>query len=171
MAFSTLLFRGWLPGSTPYLPHCCDTDCCWSPWLSWSGRVAPSTGGLGPRPGTDLIWLSAITKYIVDQGKAKTDFIEQWVNKFDEYKKSLEPFTMEYAAQVTGLPQETLIKVAEEIIAAPSMCVLWAMGVTQHCGGSDTSSAISNLLLATGNYKRPGTGAPPDRAPLAARAW
>lgn len=30
--------------------------------------------------------------------------------------------------------------------------------------GSDTSTAISNLLLATGNYMRPGTGAYPLRA-------
>jgi formate dehydrogenase major subunit len=29
--------------------------------------------------------------------------------------------------------------------------------------GSDTSTAISNLLLATGNYMRPGTGAYPLR--------
>ena len=37
------------------------------------------------------------------------------------------------------------------------------MGVTQHCGGSDTSTSISNLLLLTGNYMRPGTGAYPLR--------
>ena len=37
------------------------------------------------------------------------------------------------------------------------------MGVTQHCGGSDTSTAISNLLLVSGNYMRPGAGAYPLR--------
>jgi len=37
------------------------------------------------------------------------------------------------------------------------------MGVTQHSQGSDTSTAISNLLLVTGNYMRPGTGAYPLR--------
>ena len=37
------------------------------------------------------------------------------------------------------------------------------MGVTQHTMGSDTSTAISNLLLVTGNYMRPGTGAYPLR--------
>ena len=36
-------------------------------------------------------------------------------------------------------------------------------GVTQNTGGSDTSAAISNLLLATGNYRRPGAGAYPLR--------
>ena len=35
------------------------------------------------------------------------------------------------------------------------------MGVTQQDIGSDTSTAISNLLLVTGNYRRPGTGAYP----------
>jgi len=43
------------------------------------------------------------------------------------------------------------------------MCILWAMGVTQQSQGSDTSTAISNLLLITGNYMRPGTGAYPLR--------
>jgi formate dehydrogenase major subunit len=37
------------------------------------------------------------------------------------------------------------------------------MGITQHSQGSDSSTAISNLLLTTGNYRRPGTGAYPLR--------
>ena len=49
------------------------------------------------------------------------------------------------------------------IAEAKGVCVLWAMGVTQHTMGSDTSTAISNLLLATGNYMKPGTGAYPLR--------
>src|SRR6266446_7399097 len=118
---------------------------------------------LHPRPGTDLIWLSAVTRYLIDNGLAKTDFIEKWVNGFDDYRKSLEPFTLEFASERCGLPVETLKKVAHMIAASERVCVLWAMGVTQHSQGSDTSTAISNLLLATGNYMRPGTGAYPLR--------
>jgi formate dehydrogenase major subunit len=33
-----------------------------------------------PNPGTDLLWLSAVTRYILENGLAKTEFIEQWVN-------------------------------------------------------------------------------------------
>jgi len=54
-------------------------------------------------------------------------------------------------------------EVAKQVAAADGVCILWAMGVTQHCGGSDTSTAISNLLLLTGNYMRPGAGAYPLR--------
>ena len=116
-----------------------------------------------PKPGTDLIWMSAVTKWIFDQGLEKKEFLAKWVNKVDEYRKSLEPFTMEYASRKTGLTLETLERLARMIVEAKSMCVLWAMGVTQHSMGSDTSTAISNLLLTTGNYMRPGTGAYPLR--------
>jgi formate dehydrogenase major subunit len=116
-----------------------------------------------PNPGTDLVWLSAVSRYLLDHGLAKTDFLNQWVNGLDDYKKSLEPFTMEFAAETTGIPIETLEKVARMVAEAESMCVLWAMGVTQHSMGSDTSTAISNLLLVSGNYMRPGTGAYPLR--------
>ncbi|MDX6444785.1 MAG: formate dehydrogenase major subunit [Blastocatellia bacterium] len=118
---------------------------------------------LHPQPSTDLIWLSAVTRYLIDNGLAKTDFIDKWVNGFDDYRKSLEPFTLEFAAERSGLPIETLKKVAHMIAEAERVCILWAMGVTQHSQGSDTSTAISNLLLATGNYMRPGTGAYPLR--------
>jgi len=116
-----------------------------------------------PKPGTDLIWMSAVTKWIFDQGLEKKEFLAKWVNKIDEFRKSLEPFTMEYASRKTGLSLETLERLARMIVEAKSMCVLWAMGVTQHSMGSDTSTAISNLLLTTGNYMRPGTGAYPLR--------
>ena len=48
------------------------------------------------------------------------------------------------------------------IAEADRVCALWAMGVTQHSHGSDTSTAISNLLLVT-DHMRPGTGAYPLR--------
>jgi formate dehydrogenase major subunit len=116
-----------------------------------------------PNPATDAVWIGAVSKYILDSGLANTKFIDQWVNHFEEFKQSVEPYTLEYAEKITGIPQSTLITVAHEIAAADGVCILFAMGVTQHCGGSDTSTAISNLLLLTGNYMRPGAGAYPLR--------
>src|SRR5256884_958597 len=107
-----------------------------------------------PKPGTDLVWISAITRYTLDNGLAHTAFLEKWVNGLEEYKKSLEPFTMESAAETCGLPIETLKKVADMVVEAEGVCVLWAMGVTQPSMGSDTSTAISNLLLVTVDYMR-----------------
>src|SRR5579872_2008347 len=118
---------------------------------------------LHPRPGTDLVWLSAISRYLLDNGLAHTAFLHEWVNDLEEYRKSLEPFTLEFASRTCNLPLETLKQVAHMIADAERVCILWAMGVTQQSNGSDTSTAISNLLLVTGNYTRPGTGAYPLR--------
>jgi formate dehydrogenase major subunit len=118
---------------------------------------------LHPNPGTDLIWLSAVTKYILDQGWQDQAFLDRWVNDLDQYRASLEPFTLEFAAARTGLSIDQLKQTAELIAHAETVCGLWAMGVTQHSMGSNTSTAISNLLLVTGNYMRPGTGAYPLR--------
>jgi formate dehydrogenase major subunit len=116
-----------------------------------------------PRPGTDLVWISAMSRYMLDNGHAKEEFLDKWVNGLDEYRKSLAPFTMEYAAQVCEVPLETLELVAKELAAARSIAILWAMGITQHTRASDGSTAISNLLLITGNYMRDEGGAFPLR--------
>jgi formate dehydrogenase major subunit len=116
-----------------------------------------------PNPSTDIVWLNGVAKYILDNNLHNRKFIQQWVNQFDEYKKSLEPYTLEYTEKITGIAPSILVTVANEIAAADGVCILFAMGVTQHCGGSDTASAISNLLLLTGNYMRPAAGAYPLR--------
>ncbi|UOQ43269.1 formate dehydrogenase subunit alpha [Halobacillus salinarum] len=116
-----------------------------------------------PESGTDLVWLSAVTKYILDQGWEDQAFLDEWVNQLDEYKESLKGFTMDYAEKMTGIPQQDLKEVAEEIANSGKVAICWAMGVTQHMRGSDTSTAISNLLLVTGNYGKPGVGAYPLR--------
>ena len=118
---------------------------------------------LRPKPSTDEVWIQAVTKHLIDTGRHDQAFIDRWVNHWPEFLKSLEGYTLEYAARVTGISVAELEAVCEEIARAKSVCVLWAMGVTQHCGGSDTSTSIANMLLATGNFKRPGTGAYPLR--------
>lgn len=117
-----------------------------------------------PSPSTDEVWIMAVTRHLIDTGRHNQKFIDQWVNKWDEFKASLEPYTLEHAEQITGVSIEHMKQIADEIHAAKNgVCFLWAMGVTQHCGGSDTSTSACNLLLTTGNFKKPGSGAFPLR--------
>lgn len=116
-----------------------------------------------PASGTDLVWLSAVTNYIIEQGWEDRQFLSNRVNGFETYISSIKKFTLDEAEKLSGIPKEQMIQIAKMIYEAKSTVVLWAMGVTQHSGGSDTSTAISNLLLVTGNYGRPHTGAYPLR--------
>jgi formate dehydrogenase major subunit len=118
---------------------------------------------LHPRPGTDFVWLQAVTKYLLDSGYADSEFVRERTTGLQDYQSSLERYTLEFATEMTGLTREELIRTADMIRAANSVCIAWAMGVTQHLGGSETSTAICNLLLVTGNAGREGTGAYPLR--------
>lgn len=118
---------------------------------------------LHPRPGTDLIWLSAVTKYLIDQGWHNEEFLQTRVDGWEAYLPSLSRYTLDYAQAMSGLKREQMIQIATMIRDAKRLCILWAMGVTQHTGGSETSTAICNLLLVTGQVGRPGTGGYPLR--------
>ncbi len=118
---------------------------------------------LRPRPSTDLVWASALSRYMFEHGYADTEYLEKRVSGVEEYRKSLEPFTLEFAEHVTGIPRTTLVEAAEMFGKAQRVCLLWAMGITQHTHGADISTALSNLLLVTCNYGRPGTGGYPMR--------
>lgn len=116
-----------------------------------------------PKQGTDYVWLSAITKYIIEQGWHDVNFITEHVNHYDEFLDMIEPYSLEEAEKITGIAKETLIQMAEMIRDADGTVICWGMGVTQNIAGSHTSVAIANLLLATGNMMRSNAGAYPLR--------
>ena len=118
---------------------------------------------ISPKQGTDRVWLMAVTKYMIDRGWHDREFINENVNFFEDFKESLEEYTLEYAEEVTGISKETLIQMAEMIRDADGTCILWGMGVTQNTGGSDTSSCNFKLTSCNRELSSSGAGAYPLR--------
>jgi formate dehydrogenase major subunit len=116
-----------------------------------------------PKPGTDAAVLAGVANYIISQGWEDKEFIKERVKGFEEFKESIKGFTLDYVESISGVPREQIIKLAEMIHEAKRVSILWGMGVTQHLGGADTSTIISDLLLITGNYGKLGSGAFPMR--------
>ena len=50
-----------------------------------------------PNPSSDPVWINAVAHYMVENGLARLDFVAQWVNGFQEYKESLQAYTLEFA--------------------------------------------------------------------------
>ncbi len=118
---------------------------------------------LAPASGTDLVLLNAASRYLLDQGWEAKEFLANRVDGLEEFRASLAAYTLEHAVEVTGLSREEIVRFATMVHEAKRVVIAWAMGITQHQDGSETSTAISNLLLLTGNYGRPGTGGYPLR--------
>ncbi len=116
-----------------------------------------------PKPSTDEVWLSAVTKHLIDTGRHNRAFIDKWVNKWDEYRKSLEPYTLEYAERSPASPWTHSSKspTRSRTPSASASSGQWASRST--AAALIPRHRICNLLLATGNFKRRGTGAYPLR--------
>lgn len=76
---------------------------------------------------------------------------------FEQYKKSVAPYTVEKAAEMSGLLPEDLIELAKQY-ADPKRKVmsLWTMGMNQHTRGVWMQSLVYNLHLLTGKISEPG---------------
>jgi len=76
---------------------------------------------------------------------------------FEEYKKSVAPYTVEKASEMSGVAQDKLIELAKQY-ADPNTKVmsLWTMGMNQHTRGVWMNSLVYNIHLLTGKIATPG---------------
>lgn len=111
------------------------------------------------RPKSDLTLLYGLARLLIERGAVKKDFVEHHCAGYAEFAQFLQTFTLEHTSQATGLPPETLLKLASIIAERERVSFWWTMGVNQGHESTRTAQAIINLALMTGNIGRPGTGA------------
>jgi nitrate reductase NapA len=76
---------------------------------------------------------------------------------FEEYAKSVEPYTLEYTAKLSKVPKEQLLKLAK-VYADPNKKVssYWTMGFNQHTRGVWVNGLCYNVHLLMGKISEPG---------------
>jgi formate dehydrogenase (coenzyme F420) alpha subunit len=72
-------------------------------------------------------------------------------------------FTPERMAPVTGIPAETIVRVADWYAHTPRASLVYGLGVTQHVCGTENVIALSNLALVTGHVGVESAGVNPLR--------
>jgi len=120
---------------------------------------------IAPRPGTDVALFNAMARVILDEGLAAGEFIRTRTEGFDEWRRSLEPFALDHAARLTGVPAEDIRRAARWYARPPfgGSCLVWGMGITQHTNGTHNAHALLNLSLVAGQLGFPGSGISPLR--------
>ena len=76
---------------------------------------------------------------------------------FDEYKAAVAEYTLEKVSEMSGVPQDNLLKLAKAY-ADPNRKVmsLWTMGFNQHSRGTWVNGLCYNVHLLTGKIAEPG---------------
>jgi len=109
-------------------------------------------------PGTDIILYNAIGRVLFEKGLIDKDFIKNYTEGFDGYKKQIFETSLKEAAKLCGVSEKD-IKLAAEIIGrSKGFISMWAMGLNQSVVGTDKNFALLNLSLITGQVGKPGSG-------------
>src|SRR5207253_561723 len=113
--------------------------------------------------GTDIALANAIAREIIAAGLEHREFIENATTGFDEYRRSVEPYTLEHVERETGVPAHVIRDMAHTYARAHRAMICWTLGITEHHNAVDNVLALINLALLTGHVGKYGSGLNPLR--------
>ena len=132
------------------------------------------------RPGTDAALVSALAYVIITEGLHDQAFLDKYTVGFDEahmpqgippgnsYKAYIlgegadkTAKTPQWASEITGIPVETIVRLAREIAVTKPAYISQGWGPQRHANGEQSARAIAMLPILTGNVgiKGGNTGA------------
>ena len=112
---------------------------------------------------SDQALFRAFSKSVIESGAIDEDFIDNYTNGYDEYKKIVLESDFSNISKITGISLEDLLEVGEKVSKSKSTIVCWAMGITQHKNSVSTIQEIVNFLLLGGHIGKEGAGVCPVR--------
>lgn len=113
--------------------------------------------------GTDIELAHAVAREIFAAGLANDAFIRNATENVDAFRAHVEPWTLERAEAVTGVPAALIRALAHAYARADRAQLCWTLGITEHHNAVDNVLSLINLALLTGHVGRPGSGLNPLR--------
>ena len=115
--------------------------------MSLSGAAADEW--IAARPGTEGMLALSIAQHIVQTGNYKGSNRDTWAEALENYQAA-------DVAQPTGVPADTIRRLAEHFSAAPSALAIGGGAAANHTNGVDTLLAVNALNYLVGNIGREG---------------
>ena len=125
--------------------------------VNWAALWLPE------KPGSDVPLFSAMAHVIIKERLYNEDFVHQRTEGIDEFSRSAEKFTPEYAETISGVDRNLIVQAARMYATAKRAAIYWALGIPEHSHGTDNAMALIHLALLTGHIGRKGTGLNPLR--------
>ncbi|MHC4948994.1 MAG: FdhF/YdeP family oxidoreductase [Planctomycetota bacterium] len=121
-----------------------------------SDYVQPNIGG-------DIAFLAGVVKRVIETGAVDEAFVARHVEGWDAFAADIAATPWDRLVRESGVPRETIDRVADLYAGARNVVFCWAMGVTHHEHGVDNVRMIANLALSRGMVGAPGRGLLPLR--------
>ncbi|MGF7119480.1 molybdopterin-dependent oxidoreductase [Methanobacterium oryzae] len=110
-----------------------------------------------PSPGSDAFLAMALSKVLFQENLIDSDFIDNYSKNFEEYKKIIDGFSLDYLRDKCDIPVNELEELARIYAEGPSSIIL-GWGVHRYLKGHQTFRMIDALAAISGNIGISGGG-------------
>ena len=118
---------------------------------------------LGLHVGTDIALANAMAREIIAAGLENRSFIENATSGFEDFRRHVQKYTLDYAAKICGVPAAAVRELAHAYARADRAQICWTLGITEHHNAVDNVLALINLGVLTGHVGTYGSGLNPLR--------
>jgi formate dehydrogenase major subunit len=127
------------------------------------GMVRHATKWINLKVGTDVALLNGIMHEIIARRWENSDFIDSHTVGYGDFRRLIDQYPPERAAEITGVPAEEIRKTAAILHEAERVALFYTLGITEHTCGVDNVKSCVNLQLLLGNLGKPSSGINPLR--------
>ncbi len=110
------------------------------------------------KPGRDAALFAGVLQIMIERDWINREFIAAHTAGFESVAEYCREWTLARTAEVTGVPQRSLMQAAEWWGTASASFMLHARGIEHHSNGVQNTLGAINLVLASGRIGQPHSG-------------
>lgn len=123
----------------------------------YSKTAAKSNKYMMIKPGTDTALLLGMMNHIIKNKMYNVEFVENYTSGLSDLTSHIADNTVEWASQITEIPEADIIEAAERLCeAAPNCYIHPGRRVTRYGTDTQFTRAIAIMNALMGNWERPG---------------
>lgn len=124
----------------------------------YSKTAAKANEFIRIRSGTDVALIYGMLNVIIENNLYDKQYLQDRVYGYEEIFKEAKKYTPEITADITGIPADTIIRIAKEMARAKPASLIWNQGLTQHTVGTNNTRIMPILQVVLGNIGKKGGG-------------
>lgn len=113
---------------------------------------------LAPLPGTDAALALGILHVVISLGAEDRAYLAANTVGWPEFRARIEQYPPEKVAEITGIPQETIMALGRRVATTRPTAIRATQGMQRHAGGGMALRTLACIPGVTGDWARLGGG-------------
>jgi formate dehydrogenase major subunit len=113
--------------------------------------------------GSDVALINALMNVLISENLYDKAYVDSCTEGFDELKKKVMEYPPERAAEISGIPADTIRELAREMASVKPAMLMYTLGITEHICGVNNVMSCANLQMLLGNVGVDCGGVNPQR--------